>query len=137
MVGPWLLTTHDQTYFEPIAKRYTMTIDQRGSIQPTPHAADTRRGAKTPEEAARQFEAILVRQFVTAMTEGLFKASLSGEEGPGWMKGQQDMQRDVMTDVLTDHLVERGGLRISDLLLRQWQRDPAQDLPTADEGEER
>ena len=114
-----------------------MTINQPGSIQPTPHAADTRRGAKTPEEAAKQFEAILVRQFVTAMTDGLFQASLSGEEGPGWMKGQQDMQRDVMTDVLTDHLVESGALRISDLLLRQWQRDPAQDPPMVSGGQER
>ncbi len=112
-----------------------MTIDQPGSIQPTPLSADTQRGAKTPEEAARQFEAILVRQFVKAMTDGLFKGSLSGDEGPGWMKGQQDAQRDVMTDVLTEHLVESGAFRISDLLLRQWQRGPAQDPPTASEGE--
>ncbi len=76
-----------------------------------------------------------MRQFVTAMTDGLFKGSLSGDEGPGWMKGQQDAQRDVMTDVLTDHLVESGVLRISDLLLRQWQRGPVQDPPTASEGE--
>ena len=112
-----------------------MTIDQPGSIQPTPRPADARRNAKTPEEAARQFEAILVRQFVTAMTDGLFKASLSGEEGPGWMKGQQDTQRDIMTDVLTDHLVESGALRISDLLLRQWRHNAAQDSPTDSEGE--
>ena len=114
-----------------------MTIDQPSFVQPTQVAADKRREAKTPEEAARQFEAILVRQFVTAMTDGLFKASLSGEDGPGWMKGQQDTQRDIMADVLTEHLVESGALRISDLLLRQWQRGPAQDLPTASEGEKR
>ncbi len=112
-----------------------MTINQPGSIQPIPLSADTKRGAKTPEEAAQQFEAILVRQFVTVMTDGLFKTSLSGDEGPGWMKGQQDAQCDIMTDVLTDHLVESGVLRISDLLLRQWQRDEAQDPPTASEGQ--
>ncbi len=112
-----------------------MTIDQPSSIQPTQAVADRQSGAKTPEEAARQFEAILVRQFVTVMTDGLFKASLSGDEGPGWMKSQQDAQRDIMTDVLTDHLVESGVLRISDLLLRQWQRNEAQDPSTASEGQ--
>ncbi len=112
-----------------------MTIDQPGSIQPIPLPTDTRRGAKTPEEAAKQFEAILVRQFVTVMTDGLFKTSLSGDDGPGWMKSQQDAQRDIMTDVLTNHLVESGVLRISDMLLRQWQRDSAQDPSTASEGQ--
>ena len=112
-----------------------MTIDQPRSIQPTPVAGGPRPRAKTPEEAARQFETILVRQFVTVMTDGLFKASLSGDDGPGWMKGQQDTQRDIMTDVLTEHLVESGALRISDLLLRQWKRDPVQDPTTAIEGQ--
>jgi len=112
-----------------------MTIDQPASIQPIPLPTDTRRGAKTPEEAAKQFEAILVRQFVTVMTDGLFKTSLSGDDGPGWMKSQQDAQRDIMTDVLTNHLVESGVLRISDMLLRQWQRDSAQDPSTASEGQ--
>lgn len=111
-----------------------MTIDQPGSIQPTPPKADTRRDAKTPEEAAKQFEAILMRQFVASMTDGLFKASLSSDDGPGWMKGQQDMQRDVLTDVLTEHLVESGALRISDLLLRQWRNNAAQEPPPDSEG---
>ncbi len=112
-----------------------MTIDQPRSIQPTPAAGGPRHRAKTPEEAARQFETILVRQFVKTMTDGLFKASLSGDDGPGWMKGQQDTQRDIMTNVLTEHLVESGALRISDLLLRQWQTNPVQDPTTASEGE--
>ncbi len=76
-----------------------------------------------------------MRQFVKVMTDGLFKASRSGDDGPGWMKGQQDTQRDIMTDVLTEHLVESGALRISDLLLRQWKRDPVQDPTTANEGQ--
>ena len=106
-----------------------MTINQPGSIQPTGGSDDFRRQAATPEEAATQFEAILVRQFVAAMTDGLFKDSLAGEDGPGWMKGQQDAQRDVLTDVLTEHLVESRALRISDLLVRRWkggqEADPA------------
>ncbi len=98
-----------------------MTINQPRSIQPTGGSDDFRRRTETPEEAAKQFEAILVRQFVAAMTNGLFKDSLAGEGGPGWMKGQQDAQRDVMTDVLTQHLVESKALRISELLVRRWQ----------------
>ena len=77
-----------------------------------------------------------MRQFVTTMTDGLFESSLSGDEGPGWMKSQHDTQRDVMTDVLTEHLVESGALRIADLLLRQWQRNAVQDPPTDSEGEQ-
>jgi len=98
-----------------------MTINQPGSIQPSQGAGATPRDASTPEEAAKQFEQILVRQFVKAMTDNLFKDNLAGEDGPGWMKGQQDTQRDVMTDVLTQHLVESRALRISDLLVRRWQ----------------
>ena len=104
-----------------------MTINQPGSIQPAPGSADPQRPATTPEEAARQFEAILVRQFVATMTESLFKDGLAGDDGPGWMKGQQDMQRDVMTDVLTQHLVESKALRISELLVRRWQGNAAAD----------
>ena len=76
--------------------------------------------AKTKEEAAKQFEEVLVRQFVRTMTDQLFKTQLSGEESAGWMKSQGDAQRDVLTDVLTEHLSESGALGLSDLLLRQW-----------------
>ena len=107
-----------------------MTINQPGSIQPAPGGGEPQRPASTPEEAARQFEAILVRQFVAAMTDSLFKEGLAGEDGPGWMKGQQDTQRDVMTDVLTQHLVESNALRISELLVRRWQGNPPADPST-------
>ena len=107
-----------------------MTINQTGSIQPAPGSSDAQRPATTPEEAAKQFEEILVRQFVAAMTDGLFKDSLAGEDGPGWMKGQQDTQRDVMTDVLTRHLVESKALRISELLVRRWQGSAAAEPST-------
>ena len=108
-----------------------MTINQPGSIQPAPGGSDPQRPATSPEEAAKQFEAILVRQFVAAMTDSLFKDGLAGEDAPGWMKGQQDTQRDVLTDVLTQHLVESKALRISELLVRRWQGSTAADPSTA------
>ena len=108
-----------------------MTINQPGSIQPVNGAGGPQREAATPEEAAKQFEAILVRQFVAVMTDGLFKEGLAGDDGPGWMEGQQDAQRDVLTDVLTEHLVESGALRISDLLVRRWKGSQAADPSTA------
>ena len=81
------------------------------------------RAPTTKEEAARQFESVLVRQFVEIMTKNMFDAPLSGKDGPGWMNSQRDTQRDMMTDVLTDHLVDTGALQLSDLLLRKWDAD--------------
>ena len=103
-----------------------MKIDARHNAPAVP--ADSRRPA-TPEEAAEQFEELLVRQFVEVMTKGMFDASLAGDDGPGWMNSQRDTQRGVMTDVLTQHLVESGALRLSEMLLRQWRREQ----PTADD----
>jgi Rod binding domain-containing protein len=74
----------------------------------------------SPEEAARAFEAILVRQMVDVMTRDLFKTSLA--EGSALTAGSADAQRDAMAQVLTDYLVEGGALRLRDLLLRQWGR---------------
>lgn len=81
-------------------------------------------------EAAREFESVLVRQFVSEMTKDIFSDSLAGEDGPGWMNSQKEQQRDQLTDMLTDHLVEAGAFKLDDLLLRQWKRaglvkDPA------------
>ena len=76
-----------------------------------------------------------MRQFVAVMTKDLFKDNLAGDDGPGWIKGQQNTQRDVLTDVLTQHLVKSGALRISDLLLRQWRGDAAADPSSAPEQE--
>lgn len=73
------------------------------------------RDPKTPEEAAEQFEAVLIRQFVDAMTDGLFDAAAGGASA-----AQADAQRDAMASALTDELVESGALRFRDLLLRQW-----------------
>lgn len=97
-----------------------MKIDARHTPLALPDAA---RRPETLEEAAQQFEKVLVRQFVQVMTEGMFDASLSGDDGPGWMDSQRESQHGVLTDVLTDHLVESGALRLSEMLLRQWRRE--------------
>lgn len=76
------------------------------------------RPAESPEAAARQFESVLVRQFVDVMTRDLFKA---GAEG-GMLTGQSDLQRDTLTDVLTEHLVDSGTFGVADLMMRQWTR---------------
>ncbi|WP_457651498.1 peptidoglycan hydrolase [Rhodocaloribacter sp.] len=99
-----------------------------------PRPTDDFRRAKTPEEAAKQFEEILARQFVKTMTDGLFKTSLAGEDGPGWMESYQNTQRDVLTDELTKHLVRSGTLRLSDLLLRQWTGAKAETDETTSDG---
>lgn len=70
----------------------------------------------TPEEAARAFEAVLVRQMVQVMTSDLFKSSASGP----MTAGAADAQRDALVDTLTDHLVASDSMRLRDLLLRQW-----------------
>lgn len=83
--------------------------------------------AQSPDEAARQFEAVLVRQFVEVMTKDLFQ---SDEEG--MMTGQADLQRDTLTDTLTDHLVDAGTFGIAELLTAQWERTGR--VPGAGEG---
>lgn len=72
------------------------------------------------DEAARGFEEVFVRQFVSEMTKGLFKSSLAGDNGPSWMSAQQDLQRDTLTDTLTRHLTDSGHIGIADMLRRQW-----------------
>ncbi len=100
---------------------------------PAPGPGPSTPQPRTPEEAAKQFEEVLARQFVQTMTKGLFKTGLSGEDGPGWMESYQGIQRDVMTDALTEHLVQSGTLRLSDLLMRQWSRTGAAGDPSTKE----
>jgi len=87
---------------------------------------DAQAKPETKAEAAKQFEEVLVREFVKLMMKDLFKADLSGEEGPSWMGNYSDMQRDIMTDTLTKHLVAQDNLGLADLLTRRW------GLPTAE-----
>ncbi|RMH65732.1 MAG: hypothetical protein D6685_05635, partial [Bacteroidetes bacterium] len=99
-------------------------MEIRSTLPPTTLAAAPAR-PRTPEEAARQFEEVLVRQFVQTLTEGLFQNGLSGDDGPSWIEGQADLQRSTLADVLTRHLVDRGRFGIADQLLRQWDRTAA------------
>ncbi|MDZ4700594.1 MAG: peptidoglycan hydrolase [Rhodothermales bacterium] len=106
------------------------------SIQPL--SPDPARGASpdllgrasNPEEAAKAFEHVLVQQFVKTLTDPLFKTSLSGDEGPGWMKAYGDTQRSMLTDVLTGHLVDEKTFGLADLLLSQWQRQAGAEDPS-------
>ena len=93
-----------------------------------PGALPPRRAPATPEETAHQFEEIFLKQFVAAMTEGLFEGSLAGDGAPGATSGYADLQRDALNDALAGHLAEQGNLRLADLMLRQWKtHGPAPD----------
>jgi flagellar protein FlgJ len=101
----------------------------------SPTTLPTKR-ARTPEEAAKQFEEVLVKQFVRSMTDGLFDSSLAGEDAPGWTGAYADLQKDALTDQLAQHLIKSGTLRIEEMLLRQWKQsgrlpgdDPAPAAP--------
>lgn len=87
-----------------------------------PSSANPLDKARTPEEAAEQFEALLVRQFVEAMTKDLFKSTQ--ESLPG---AQAEAQREALVNALTDELVESGAMLFRDLLLQQWQQEPPSD----------
>lgn len=76
--------------------------------------------ARSPQEAAKQFEEVLVREFVRTMTKGLFEEGLGGEDTAGWVKAQGSAQTDALTDAVTRHLVDSGQLGISELLLAKW-----------------
>ena len=98
------------------------------TIQPTaPRPTASTPPPDNPVEAARQFESVLVRQFVEVMTKDLFKAT---EEG--MMTGQADLQRDTLTDTLTEHLVDAGTFGIADLLTAQWDRQGRTDSALED-----
>lgn len=86
---------------------------------------DLLRRSSDPVEAAKAFERVLVQQFVKTLTEPLFRSSLSGEEGPGWMAAYGDTQRDMMTNVFTEHLVDQKTFGLAELLLAQWQGQAA------------
>lgn len=89
------------------------------AVSPTSSpATPAGRPARSPEAAARQFESVLVRQFVEVMTRDLFKAGAEGE----MLTGQADLQRDTLTNVLTEHLVDSGTFGVADLMMRQWSR---------------
>lgn len=73
--------------------------------------------AKSPDEAAKQFEEVLVKQFVQTMTKNLFKPM---GDGPSHLSAQADIQRDTLNDVLTRQLVASGSFGVARMLERQW-----------------
>ena len=90
-----------------------MTINQPSSSPPL-----ALHRAKTPAESARQFEEVLVKQFVQTMTKDLFKPM--DESGASFVAAQADIQRDTLNDVLTRHLVDGGSFGVARMLERQW-----------------
>lgn len=80
---------------------------------------------RTPEDAARQFEEILIQQMVREMTRGLFETSLAGDDAPQWMGAYGDMQSEMLAAELARQLAASGRLGISEMLLKQWQRQDA------------
>lgn len=88
-------------------------------------AAVNRPVAGNEEEAAREFEKVLVKQFVQVMTKDLFKSI--DDDASADVGAYGDIQRDALTDVLTEHLVDSGTFKLQDLLLRQWARQAAAD----------
>lgn len=101
-----------------------MRVDSTQISQTTAGGPQDFRVPKDPVAAAKQFEEVLVREFVRTMTKDMFSGSLAGEDGAGWVKAQGEAQSDTLTDVVTKHLVESGTLGISDMLLRKWNASP-------------
>ena len=93
------------------------TISTLPTSVAAPATSASPRPPDDPAEAARQFESVLVRQFVEVMTKDLFQS-----DDEGMMTGQADLQRDTLTDTLTEHLVESDTFGVADLLMKQWER---------------
>lgn len=87
------------------------------------------RAPQNREEAARQFEEVLIRQMMQTMTRNLFDGSLTGEGGSSWSGAYGDLQSDVLATHLAKELSSSGKLGIAELLIKQWQRaEQAQQL---------
>ena len=93
------------------------------------------RKPKTAEEAAKQFEEVLLKQMLHTMTKELFDSNLSGEDGPQWMGAYSDMQSDILTKELAQQLAKTGKLGISELLIRQWKRQETEQTTLDTAGE--
>ncbi len=114
----------------------TDRMDIQNSV-PGLHPAERR--PTSPEQAAEQFEHILVKQMVEVMTKDLFESGLAGDDAPQWLGGYSDMQSDVLATELANKMTEDGRLGIADLLMKQWTRQSEADVPAAqatDEGED-
>lgn len=100
-----------------------MDISQRSDIA-SEHLSTFLGQHKRPEnleQAAEQFEQILVRQLVKTMTDDLFDSPLGGEDS-GAMRSQSRMQSDAVTDTLTTELVKNDSFGLSELLKQKWRQ---------------
>ena len=77
----------------------------------------------SPEEAAKKFEEVLIKQMVHTMTKELFDSKLSGDDAPQWMGAYSDMQSDILTEELAKQISKSGRMGISELLIKQWKRE--------------
>lgn len=78
--------------------------------------------AETPArraEAARQFEAMLLRQILGEAQKPLFRSSLVKDSTAA------ALYRDQITTQLADAVTEGGGVGLARALLEQWQSTPA------------
>ena len=73
-----------------------------------------------PQEAAEQFEKLLLKQMVSVMTEDLMQTPLSGEKGPGWMNTQRSHHQSSFSDMLADELAKSSSFNLSEVLMRRW-----------------
>lgn len=99
-----------------------MNIEGVDRSHNVPGMGPAARRPRSPEEAAKQFEQILVQQMVRTMTKDLFDGSLTGDDAPQWMGAYNDIQSDVLTTELAQKITHDGRLGIADLLMKQWSR---------------
>lgn len=81
-------------------------------------------------EAARQFEAMLVRQMLNEAQKPVFRSSLVKDSTAS------AIYRDQLTAQLADAVTQGGGLGLARALYEQWQTPsaPAESRPTKHEG---
>jgi Rod binding domain-containing protein len=95
-----------------------MTI---GTLTPAQQMPDVT--APTPEQkkAAREFEAIFIRQLLSSLEKG---NGLSGGESSGG-----SVFRSMMVGALADTAAEAGGIGLSEMILKAMMPSPAQGTP--------
>lgn len=74
-------------------------------------------------EAARQFEAVLLRQILTDATKTLFKSAANPESS------SDGIYQDMITNNLADQISRSGGFGLSRVLAKQLQHELKTDSP--------
>jgi len=82
------------------------------SADPAPTASGTGNSVPQIQAAAKQFEAIMLRQLLAPVMEPLMSAGAGGESGGG-------VYGYLATDVLATSLSQGGGLGLSKILEKQ------------------